>query len=69
VVQLAIGGNLTANVADHNDVVTERGRTYTRRWVVTAGVGGARNVTVRIEAQAGGPRAPASKDFHTLITL
>jgi prepilin-type N-terminal cleavage/methylation domain-containing protein len=69
VVQLAVGGSLTVSTTNYNDVVTERGRTYIRRWVVTAGVGGARNVTLRIQAQAGGPRAPASKDFHTLITL
>jgi prepilin-type N-terminal cleavage/methylation domain-containing protein len=63
------GGDLTVATAGYNDVVTERGRTYTRLWLVTAGVGGTRNVTIRITAQAGGARAPASKDFHTLITM
>jgi prepilin-type N-terminal cleavage/methylation domain-containing protein len=66
--QLTPGGNLAAAVAGYNDVVTERGRTYTRRWLVTVGVGTTRNVTIRITPQAG-PRAPQSKDFQTLITM
>ena len=66
--QLTPGGNLAAAAAGYNDVVTERGRTYTRRWLVTLGVGTTRNVTLRITPQAG-PRAPQSKDFHTLITM
>jgi hypothetical protein len=67
--QLVPGGNLAASVANYNDAVTERGRTYTRRWIVTAGVGGTRSVTVRIIPPAMGPRTPQSKDFHTLITM
>ena len=67
--QLVPGGNLAANVANYNDAVTERGRTYTRRWIVTAGVGGTRNVTIRIIPPAVGLKAPQSKDFHSLITM
>ena len=67
--QLVPGGDLNAAVANHNDVVTERGRAYTRRWLVTAGVGGTRNVTIRIIPPAMGPRTPQTKDFHTLITM
>jgi hypothetical protein len=67
--QLVPGGDLAASVANYNDAVTERGRTYTRRWIVTAGVGGTRSVTVRIIPPAMGPRTPQSKDFHTLITM
>jgi prepilin-type N-terminal cleavage/methylation domain-containing protein len=67
--QLVVGGNLAANVANYNDAVTERGRTYTRRWIVTAGVGGTRNVTVRIIPPAVGTRTVQSKDFHSLITM
>jgi prepilin-type N-terminal cleavage/methylation domain-containing protein len=67
--QLVPGGSLTVSTANYNDAVTERGRTYTRRWVVTAGVGGTRNVTIRIIPPVTGPRAPQSKDFHTLITM
>ena len=67
--QLVPGGSLTVATANYNDAVTERGRTYTRLWVVTAGVGATRNVTIRITPVAG-PRVPAtSKDFHTLITM
>ena len=68
-VQLVPGGSLTVATANYNDAVTERGRTYTRRWVVTTGVGGTRNVTIRITPPVTGPRAPQSKDFHTLITM
>ena len=67
--QLVPGGNLAANVANYNDAVTERGRTYTRRWIVTAGVGGTRDVTIRIIPPAMGPRTPQSKDFFSLITM
>jgi prepilin-type N-terminal cleavage/methylation domain-containing protein len=67
--QLVVGGDLANNVANYNDAVTERGRTYTRRWIVTAGVGGTRSVTVRIIPPAMGPRTPQSKDFHSLITM
>ena len=67
--QLVPGGDLAASVANYNDAVTERGRTYTRRWIVTAGVGGTRSVTIRIIPPAMGPRTPQSKDFHTLITM
>jgi prepilin-type N-terminal cleavage/methylation domain-containing protein len=66
--QLTPGGSLTVATAGYNDVVTERGRTYTRRWLVTIGVGTARNVTIRITPQVGS-RAPQSKDFNTLITM
>ena len=67
--QLVPGGDLAASVANYNDAVTERGRTYTRRWIVTAGVGGTRSVTIRIIPPDMGPRTPQSKDFHTLITM
>jgi prepilin-type N-terminal cleavage/methylation domain-containing protein len=66
--QLTPGGSLTVATAGYNDVVTERGRTYTRLWLVTIGVGNTRNVTLRITPQVGA-RAPQSKDFHTLITM
>lgn len=68
-VEIAVGGSLTVNTANYNDVVTERGRTYRRRWVVTAGPGGTRSVTLRIIPEVNGARAPGSKDFQTLITL
>jgi type IV pilus assembly protein PilV len=67
--QLVPGGSLTVATPNYNDAVTERGRTYTRLWVVTTGVAGTRNVTIRISPPVGGPRAPQSKDFFTLITM
>ncbi len=67
--QLVPGGNLAANVANYNDAVTERGRTYTRRWIVTAGVGGTRDVTIRIIPPAMGSRTPEAKNFFSLITM
>jgi Tfp pilus assembly protein PilV len=67
-VQLIVGGSLTVDVVNHNDAVTERGRTYTRRWLVTAGVGGSRNVALRITPQVDDNRTPARIDFQTLIT-
>ncbi len=67
--QLVPGGSLTVATANYNDAVTERGRTYTRLWVVTTGVGGTRAVTIRITPPVTGPRAPQPKDFQTLITM
>jgi prepilin-type N-terminal cleavage/methylation domain-containing protein len=68
IAQLAVGGSLTVATAGYNDLVVERGRSYSRRWVVTAGVAGTRDVTVRITPQTGN-RPPQPKDFHTLIML
>jgi prepilin-type N-terminal cleavage/methylation domain-containing protein len=68
IAQLAVGGSLTVATAGYNDVVVERGRSYSRLWVVTAGVGGTRDVTVRITPLTGN-RPPQPKDFRTLITL
>jgi prepilin-type N-terminal cleavage/methylation domain-containing protein len=64
--QLAVGGSLTVPTAGYNDAVVERGRSYTRLWVVAAGVAGTRDVTIRITPQTGN-RPPAPKDFRTLI--
>jgi prepilin-type N-terminal cleavage/methylation domain-containing protein len=66
--QLALGGDLTVATAQHNDVVTERGRTYARLWLVAAGVGGALDVTLRIQPQVDDQRTPRLIDFRTLIT-
>jgi prepilin-type N-terminal cleavage/methylation domain-containing protein len=66
--QLAIGGSLTVATAPWTDVVTERGRTYVRLWTVTAGVGGTRAVTLRIQPQVDERRTPRLIDFQTLIT-
>ena len=48
--EVTIGGSLTSSETNHSDVhATPSGRQYFRRWVVTAGPAGARDVTVRIE--------------------
>ena len=48
--EVTIGGSLTSSETNHSDVhTTPSGRQYFRRWVVTAGPAGARDVTVRIE--------------------
>jgi prepilin-type N-terminal cleavage/methylation domain-containing protein len=65
---LAIGGSLTVATAPWTDVVTERGRTYVRLWLVAAGVGGTRDVTLRIQPQVDDRRTPRLIDFQTLIT-
>jgi prepilin-type N-terminal cleavage/methylation domain-containing protein len=67
--QLVPGGSITVTTAGYNDVVTERGRTYTRRWAVTVGVGGARQVILRVVPQATASSTPVEKDFVTLITM
>lgn len=68
-VQLVVGGSLTVPTAPYTDNVTERGRTYVRLWVVTAGAGGTRNVTLRIQPVVDDVRTPARIDFSTLIQI
>lgn len=65
--QLALGGSLTADEAQHADVyTTPDGRQFSRRWRVEAGPQDTRRVTVRITA-AGGGRTVARRDYVTLI--
>jgi prepilin-type N-terminal cleavage/methylation domain-containing protein len=66
--QLALGGSLTVATAPWTEVVTERGRTYVLLWLVAAGVGGTRDVTLRIQPQVDERRTPRLIDFRTLIT-
>lgn len=48
-IQIAIGGSLTTNVANHAEQATSaRGRVYNLRWAVTAGLNGTRDVTLRV---------------------
>jgi prepilin-type N-terminal cleavage/methylation domain-containing protein len=67
--QLVPGGSVNAPTAGYNDVISERGRNYVRLWAVTVGVGGARQVILRIQPQVAGPSAPPARDFVTLITM
>jgi Tfp pilus assembly protein PilV len=65
--QLAVGGSLTVPTAQHVDTVTERGRAYVRLWVVAAGLGGTRDLTLRIRPLVDSDRTPATLDFRSLI--
>lgn len=67
--QLVAGGNLVTPTAPYTTTVVERGRTYILTWVVTAGPGGTRNVTVRVRPAVDDVRTPARLDFTTLIQL
>ena len=67
--QLAVGGSLTVPTAPYTATVVERGRTYILTWAVTAGPGGTRNVTVRVQPAVDDARTPARLDFPTLIQL
>jgi prepilin-type N-terminal cleavage/methylation domain-containing protein len=66
--RLEIGGSLTVATAPFTDTVTERGRTYVLLWLVAAGVGGTRDVTLRIQPLVDDQRTPRLIDFRTLIT-
>jgi Tfp pilus assembly protein PilV len=67
-VQLAIGGDLTSNVANHWEQLTSaRGRQYTLRWQVAAGLNGTRDVTLRVAPSAGAHNEVAYRDLRVLI--
>jgi prepilin-type N-terminal cleavage/methylation domain-containing protein len=65
--QLVVGGDHATPAAPYTATVVERGRTYILTWVVTAGPGGTRNVTVRVVPTVDDARTPAQLDFTTLI--
>jgi prepilin-type N-terminal cleavage/methylation domain-containing protein len=65
--QLTFGGDLVTPQANHNDNITERGRAYTRLWTVTAGVGGTKDVTLRVSPVVDDARTPRQVDVRTLI--
>lgn len=69
--QVTIGGSVTTNEVDHFDVVSgPSNRQYTRRWLVAAGPGGTRTVTLRVSPAAGVVRhVPTATDFNTLIMV
>ena len=67
--QLVPGGNLTTPTAPYTATVMERGRSYVLTWVVVAGPGGTRNVTLRVRPLLDDARTPARLDFSTLIQM
>lgn len=71
-VQITIGGSLTTPVANHNDVITAPGvgRTYNRRWLISAGPAGTRKADLRISmTQTHNRHKIAPMDFSTLLMV
>jgi hypothetical protein len=67
--QLVVGGNLAVPTAPYTATVMERGRSYVMTWVVVAGPGGTRDVTLRIQPLVDDARTPARLEFTTLIQM
>jgi prepilin-type N-terminal cleavage/methylation domain-containing protein len=68
--QLAVGGSLTTSVSAHADTVTTlRGRIYFRRWLVTAGPAGSRDVELRVAPQLNDIRTPTKVDVSTIVII
>jgi hypothetical protein len=69
-VKLSVGGSLTSNVAyHHQQITTVRSRQYTVRWTVASGVGGTRDVTVRILPSAPRRNEVPFVDMRTLMLI
>jgi len=69
-VQLGMGGSFESNIAHHHDTVAGgSGRSYVRRWVVTAGAAGTRSVTVRVQPVFPAHRDVAPLDLTTLLLV
>lgn len=69
-VQLAIGGSLTSDVANHSGVVTSaRNRQYRLRWAVAAGLNGTRDVTLRVSPVSARRNEVPYVDLRTLMLL
>lgn len=64
-VQIELGGSLETNIANHFDSFQLDGRTYARRWLVEAGPGGTRRITVRSEILSG--RVAGQADLWTYV--
>jgi hypothetical protein len=69
-VQLAIGGSLTSNVANHAGQITSaRGRVYNMRWTVAAGLNGTRDVVLRVSPTSERRNEVPYVDLRTLMLL
>lgn len=69
--QLAVGGSLTSSQNLHADTLTSSGgRTFYRRWLVTAGpVASTRDVQLRIVPQIDDRTTPSKMDVHTMVII
>ena len=70
-VQLALGGSTVTSMALHADtIVGSSGRTFYRRWAVSAGpFASTRNVQLRISPDIDDRMMPAKVDLYTMILL
>ncbi len=69
-IQLAVGGSLTTAQANHADTTSSgAGRSFVRLWVVEAGPGQTRKVTVRAEPRDEGLFDPPSVDITTNLLI
>lgn len=69
-IQLALGGSLTTLQANHADSVqSARGQWFYRRWQVTAGPAGAREVTLRVQPKRRASGTLYWLDFSTYIVI
>ena len=65
-IQLAVGGSLTIPQANHTDTTSSgSGRSFVRLWVVVAGPGATRKVTLRAEPRDDGVFDPPAVDITT----
>lgn len=68
--RLALGGSLTSNVTDYADsVVGINSVVYHRRWQVSNGIAGAREVRVRVVPRTAQRDHPSRFDLTTLVLL
>jgi hypothetical protein len=69
-VQIANGGSLTSNVANHWEQATSpRGRQYNLRWLVAPGLNGTKDVTLRVAPVSARARELPYMDMRTLMLL
>jgi Tfp pilus assembly protein PilV len=68
--QVETGGSLTTSEAYHADTVTSPvGRSYIRRWLIEAGVGGTRQATLRVAPLGTSRHTLPAMDFRTLLMV
>ena len=69
-IQLALGGSLTTAQANHADTTSSgSGRSFVRLWLVEAGPGRTRKVTVRAEPRDEGLFDPPAVDVTTNLLI